>query len=414
MILNLKSYIKQFCHLVFKIIFLWLPCHNDFLFVIPDDSSLRENFSIRNYTGDNVLFFLQYLLKYHDASDSPFKKIYLSILNDVTYKDCCELQAQLKYIQLVPVVSPKKQKCVINYIKYYLALLKCKIIITPDVMAPLLIKRKRQIDVCLSYYAAPFKSDIVKHNDATRLQTKKYVITSSDFAARIDLCASHVPYFDYQILGFLRHDNIVNPRFDKQAIKKMMGIDEKIKNIILYTPTHRDGKMKKKHQAIIGCDDYARLNTILNNSSAVLIIKSHVGMLDDILDGVDKCANIIIYKSSSAYTLYDILPHTDLLITDYTSTYFDFLVTGMPVIFNFCDFTVYNKNRGLSYNPVDLFCAGKIVYTEDELCSAIENELNGGSHKNNKHYNDVRALFVKYTDGKTCGRVYDFICSKIL
>ncbi|AIW88914.1 MULTISPECIES: CDP-glycerol glycerophosphotransferase family protein [unclassified Treponema] len=413
MILKLKYYIKQLYYLVCKIILLWLPCWNSFLFVIPEDSSLREKFSIKNYTGDNVLFFLQYLLKYHDTVDSSFKKIYVSILNDVTYRDCCELQKQLKYIELVPVISPKMHRCILNYIKYYFAFFKCRIIITPDVMSPLLIKKKFQIDICLNYYAGPFKSDVAKHNEKTRVQTKKYVVASSDFAARMDMCASNVPYFDYKILGFIRHDNIVNPRFDKPTIKKMIGVDEKIKNIILYTPTHRDGKMAKQHQAIIGCDNYTKLNNLLNDNSTVLLVKSHVGMLDDVLNGVDSCPNIIIYQSSSEYTLYDILPHADLLITDYTSTYFDFLVTGKPVIFNFSDREEYEKNRGLSYKPAELFCAGKITYTEEELYAAIEDELSGETHKNDKHYNDVKNLFIKYTDGKTCKRVYDFICKKI-
>lgn len=413
MILNLKYCLKRACKFVFKIVLGWLPCRDDFLFIIPEDSSLRESFSIKNYTGDNVLFFLHYLLECHDVIDAPFKKIYLSILNDVTYKDCCELQKQLKYIQLLPIVSPKMHKRILNYIRYYFAFLKCKIIITPDVMSPLLVKKGSQIDICLNYYACPFKSDVAKHNERTRMQTKKYVAASSDFASRMDMCASHVPYFDYKVLGFIRHDNIVNPRFDKPTIKKMMGIDEKIKNIILYTPTHRDGQLAKQHQAIIGCDDYTKLNTLLNVNSAILLVKSHVGMLDDVLTGVDGCSNIMIYKPSSCYTFYDILPYACLLITDYSSIYFDFLVTGKPVVFNFSDREEYERNRGLSYNPVELFCAGKIAYTEEELYAAIENELNGKTYKNDKHYNDVKNLFIKYTDGKTGDRVYDFICKKI-
>ena len=62
---------------------------------------------------------------------------------------------------------------------------------------------------------------------------------------------------------------------------------------------------------------------------------------------------------------------------------------------------------------MELFCAGKIVYTEEELYTVIEDELNGKTYKNDKHYNDVRRLFIKYEDGKTCERVYDFICEKI-
>lgn len=43
--------------------------------------------------------------------------------------------------------------------------------------------------------------------------------------------------------------------------------------------------------------------------------------------------------------LYEILPHTDLLITDYSSVYFDYLLLDKPIVFTPTDLGEYSKNE---------------------------------------------------------------------
>lgn len=383
------------------------------VFIIPEDTGLHEPYSITNYTGDNVLAFLHYLINNHDTPDLFYKQIYIVVLNSMIESECKRLQSKLKYIKLIPIAYPqKRKKNLIQYFLYHFYMGRCRIIINPSDVEPLRVKARWQLSICLNYFPAPFKSDVVKHRVAVQHQTIDYVIAASDFSARMDLCASNLSYFNYSVLGFIRQDILLNPRFKRVEIDSLLSINSK-NRIIVYAPTHRDGKLQKQHSAIIGCKNLKLLNNILSNQSTTLLIKPHAGMLNDQLLGIGDCSNIILYKPSSYYTFYDILPHASLLITDYSSIYFDFLVTGKPVIFNFSDRDEYEKNRGLSYNPVELFCAGKITYTEEELYAAIEDELRGKTYKNGKHYNDVKNLFIKYTDGKTCERVYDFICKKI-
>lgn len=383
------------------------------VFIIPEETGVHEPYSITNYTGDNVLAFLYYLINNHDSPDLFCKQIYIVALNSMIESECKRLQSKLKYIKLIPIAYPqKKKKNFIQYFIYHFCMGRCRIIINPSDVEPLHVKARWQLSICLNYFSAPFKSDILKHRMAVQHQTIDYVIAASDFSVRMDLCASNLSYFNYSVLGFIRQDILLNPRFKRVDIESWLGITP-MNRIIVYAPTHRDGKLHKQHSAIIGCENLKLLNTILSRCSTILLIKPHSGMLDDQFLGLDDCSNIMIYEPSPRYTFYDILPHADLLITDYSSIYFDFLVTGKPVVFNFCDRVEYEKNRGLSYNPVELFCAGKIVYTEEELYTVIEDELNGKTYKNDKHYNDVRRLFIKYEDGKTCERVYDFICEKI-
>ena len=50
-----------------------------------------------------------------------------------------------------------------------------------------------------------------------------------------------------------------------------------------------------------------------------------------------------------------VLGVTDLLVTDYSSIFFDFLGTGRPVVHYVPDFEDYEGHRGLYLQPDELF-----------------------------------------------------------
>jgi CDP-glycerol glycerophosphotransferase (TagB/SpsB family) len=64
---------------------------------------------------------------------------------------------------------------------------------------------------------------------------------------------------------------------------------------------------------------------------------------------------------------------TDILITDYSSCYFDFTLLNRPIIHFVYDYDEYkNQDRGLYYDLEDVK-GGYIVYEERQLVEAIIN-----------------------------------------
>ena len=66
--------------------------------------------------------------------------------------------------------------------------------------------------------------------------------------------------------------------------------------------------------------------------------------------------------------LYELLGNTDALLTDYSSVYFDYLLTDKPIGFTIDDFELYGKNRG-GYaidNPLEMM-PGMKINTFDDL-----------------------------------------------
>lgn len=80
--------------------------------------------------------------------------------------------------------------------------------------------------------------------------------------------------------------------------------------------------------------DLLKLSKILLKFNAALILKLHPLQNKTVLKK-DLPKGILVFEQTYKYGLYDLLSFSDGMITDYTSTYFDFLLVNKPVIFNF-------------------------------------------------------------------------------
>jgi CDP-glycerol glycerophosphotransferase (TagB/SpsB family) len=264
-------------------------------------------------------------------------------------------------------------------------------------------KLKKQIYISLNYFATSFKLDKPKKSYKWPIE---YVVSTSLLSSQIISNFSLVPLDNFLTLGFPRNDNILNPRYSREQIIKMLNVSFKIENIILHTPTHRIGHNISTKKNVIYYKDYREeLNSILNEHNALLIIVSHPSEQLSLVEG--KNDRIALYKPNFQYTLYDLIPHADALITDYTTVYYDFLLTNKPVIFNFYDKEIYEKERGFAFDPIENICAGIIVKNKKDLFSAIQQTLIGFDEYK-QHRKFVTSLIHKYVDGNSSERISNF------
>ena len=75
--------------------------------------------------------------------------------------------------------------------------------------------------------------------------------------------------------------------------------------------------------------------------------------------------------NTSGLTLYHLLAHTDVLISDHSSVWIDFLLTQRPIVFAASDLEEYAGSRGFYFDPVTDLFPGPLV-TDLE---ALEREL---------------------------------------
>lgn len=95
---------------------------------------------------------------------------------------------------------------------------------------------------------------------------------------------------------------------------------------------------------------------------------------------------------------------SDVLITDYSSVFFDYLILDKPIVFYAQDYEAYSMNRGyyLDYNSLP----GEIVYSGEELDDAIDKALLSPNKHNREQF---REQYMLACDGKSTDRVINYI-----
>ena len=89
-----------------------------------------------------------------------------------------------------------------------------------------------------------------------------------------------------------------------------------------------------------------------------------------------KFKNILIIKPSEfSYQLYPFLGSCDYLLTDYSSVFIDFDITGKPMGFVMDDIDEYRNTRGLYFDDLESVLPGPIIQDYDSLVSFIKDPV---------------------------------------
>lgn len=201
------------------------------------------------------------------------------------------------------------------------------------------------------------------------------------------------------ITGEPRYDVLFN-EVDNVAILKKYHLDKYIgKKIISYLPTHR--KYRDTYKPL-----FHKFKNIIKLKDVIIFDKSHPrekNLAKDIFPNYNNVVNI----SGLYIDTQELLRITDILITDYSSCFVDFLLTERPIIFYAYDLEEFTEKNGFYYNYKKIL-PGKICYNEHELYNCIQAYL-----KNPKLDYKKRILgkkkFHKYYDGNCSERVYQEI-----
>ena len=154
------------------------------------------------------------------------------------------------------------------------------------------------------------------------------------------------------------------------------------------------------------------MNEILKKHNTYLFVKLHATQNLSVIKNIKDYSNIKVlkYKNTYDYNLYDILPYSDLLISDYTSTYFDWLVLNKPAIFYWYDFEKYKSTRGFSWDPIENVCEGEIAYSYEDLLEKITVFLEGKYKVNKQKIDYIKSLVLGNNDNLgICDRILSFI-----
>lgn len=228
-----------------------------------------------------------------------------------------------------------------------------------------------------------------------------YFLVSSDSERKSMTRAFNYSKETFKIFGTPRNDIFSIP---ENRNKKVVG-----KTRILYLPTFREYSVV---DFLPFADlDLKPLNIFLQTNNIEILIKPHKNDSTNpkLLNIVESSSNIILKTTSENATidLQKMLLDCDILITDYSSVYFDFLLLDRPIIYIPYDLEQYKKERGLLFDFDEVTCGDK-VFTQKEFIESLTKNIENPA-KDREIRAAIRNRFHQHNDGLASERLFNFI-----
>lgn len=200
-------------------------------------------------------------------------------------------------------------------------------------------------------HGTPLKNIGYLENNIGLIKTVYYNMVRTNIS--FSVASSH--YFQPIIAGFLRFpvSKILiagQARNDQLFVKTDFDIKTLVKDIqaknILYAPTWRASSELK----LFPFDDfsYSELEQFLIDNKINIFLRTHPNLEEKIDPELLKLSNIYLFSGKQYDEIMDYLNKFDLLITDYSSIYFDYLLLDRPMIFLPYDYNQYTEEIGMT------------------------------------------------------------------
>ncbi|MDI9617645.1 MAG: CDP-glycerol glycerophosphotransferase family protein [Methanothermobacter sp.] len=216
------------------------------------------------------------------------------------------------------------------------------------------------------------------------------------------------------ITGQPRNDKLFRPG----RLSEILSVNpDSYRTIILFAPTFRssefidDGNLISHHLNFhdFDADKFSRF---LQENDILFLVKFHPLEEDEARKFFKRMDNVLLIESDELTRrhadLYDILGGVDVLVTDYSSVYFDFLLLDRPIVFAVPDLEEYRRRRGFVLEPFEFWTPGPKVRTFSEFLAELEKCIN-----DEDYYRDERRmineLVNQYQDDRSSERVYKLV-----
>lgn len=236
-----------------------------------------------------------------------------------------------------------------------------------------------------------YDNDVSKYN---------YMISPSAFTTEVFQSAFAIERERLIETGYPRNDILSNYNSDDiKKIKDKLNLPEG-KKIILYAPTWRDNSYNLKGYTFKLEVDFKKWQKILG-TDYIVIFKPHYLIVNDFdLEAVKEFVYYIDPKEdiSSLYLI------ADVLVTDYSSVFFDYAILKRPIYFFMYDLDTYRDELRGFYLDIYHDLPGDVIESEDELIQKIFSEK--------FDYNRLQIFneqFNNHEDGNASKRVIEIL-----
>lgn len=221
------------------------------------------------------------------------------------------------------------------------------------------------------WHGMPIKNieNLDRNNNSIPDSSNMYIVTSKFYQEKFTKIFN-VESSSIFVTGLPRNDFLVNGKAD---IKKILGINRNTNKVIMWMPTFR--KTNNQLDNIFSVKNISSLNSYLDLNNSFCIIKKHP------LDSTDlshlnsferiKIIDDTILEFEKTY-FYEFFNSVDILLTDFSSIYIDFLLLNKPIGFFVPDIESYNYSRGFLFKNIEDIMPGEILTNMNDLIRFLE------------------------------------------
>lgn len=347
---------------------------------------------------DNVVMLESFFGKSY--SDSP--KYIFEKLNEM-YPGKYEYVWILDKKKKLPYPAKQYKRFSLGYFKY---LARSKYIVFNSRQPKYFIKRKGNIFL-ETWHGTPLKKlvfdieEVVsaapryKRDFYIQSRSWDYLIAANQFSAEV---FERAFVYDKAMLkfGYPRNDILHKENKDELAakVRDRLGIPQD-KKTILYAPTWRDDEYYESGKYKFSLQLDLKMMREKLGDDYVIILRTHYFIADNLdVSGMGD----FIYNLSKYDDIAELYLISDLLITDYSSVFFDYANLKRPMLFYTYDLDKYRDVLRGFYIDMEKELPGPLLYTTEEVIDSIKN-IDSVSEKYAKVYDEFYERFCGWEDG---------------
>jgi CDP-glycerol glycerophosphotransferase (TagB/SpsB family) len=258
---------------------------------------------------------------------------------------------------------------------------------------------------------APLRENLLREH------ARHHAVIASSKMDQLAMAAAFQPLTmdNIWITGLPRNDVVVcdEQRLPTDFIEQLEKLRFEVngRRLVLFAPTFRNHQAMayyrftpQQRESIAAC---------LERHNAVMGIREHMAdRAQSYTAALMKEPGPFINLDRQAFAEIEVLyREADALITDYSSCFIDFMLTGRPQISFAYDRTKYvDQERGMFYNLEDVF-PGPVCEDFDTLLNALEKTLAGEETEHPLVYAQKRRMFFEFLDDRNTNRLVERVLS---
>ena len=240
-----------------------------------------------------------------------------------------------------------------------------------------------------------YDNDVSKYN---------YMIAPNEFSFEVFQSAFRINPERLIKTGYPRNDFLTNIKAEEiDEIKARFHIPAN-KKVLLYAPTWRDNSYNTRGYTFELKADFHRWKEVLGDEYIVLF-KPHYLIINK-FEGDESLKDFVISVDANA-DINDLYVISDVLVTDYSSVFFDYANLNRPMYFYMFDLEEYaDELRGFYFDIYETM-PGDIISNEEDLLQKIK--------EGNYDYSRLETFnqkFNEWQDGHASQRVLNLVFGK--